>query len=344
MMRAHDREVSRNRNWLKVLGSVIAVFVLSSCTPQLVDPGSLRWTPELHPTHFATRDGLSLPYRVWPVKDGSPKAIIVALHGFNDYSSFFNDPATFMQSHGIISYAYDQRGFGGSGFRGRWFETARYRIDARDFTQLIADKHPGVPLYLLGESMGGAVAMTMLSELDTPWVNGAILSAPAVWGRESMPWAQSALLWLSAHTMPSVPMSGRGLKIQPSDNIEMLIALGRDPLIIKGTRVDAINGLVDLMDEALASSRDFRNPSLILYGGRDEIVKAGPTRMMFDRLPKDARDRHQIAIYPKAYHMLLRDLDAETVWGDIVSWTEAPNKHLPSGADKRAQEFLSSPQ
>lgn len=340
-MRVHNKRAVLKHARLGIIYSILTLIVLSGCAPQLVDPGPLRWTPELHPTYFSTRDGLSLPYQSWPAKTKSPKAIIVALHGFNDYSSFFKDPATFMQSHGITSYAYDQRGFGGAGFRGRWFETARYRMDARDFTQLIAARHPGVPIYILGESMGGAVAMTMLSEQDAPWVTGAILSAPAVWGRESMPWAQSALLWLSAHTMPGVPLSGRGLKIQPSDNIEMLIALGRDPLIIKGTRVDAINGLVDLMDEALAASRTFRARALILYGGRDEIVKAGPTRMMFDRLPEDAKGNRQIAIYPKAYHMLLRDLDAKTVWTDIIAWTEKPDAHLPSGADKRAQKFLS---
>jgi len=343
-MRGYDKHLAKPSSRLSIILSIITLFVLSGCAPQLIDPGPLKWTPELHPTHFATRDGLSLPYQSWSAKDEKPKAILVALHGFNDYSAFFEDPATFMQAHGITSYAYDQRGFGGAGFRGRWFENARYRMDARDFTQLIAEKHPGIPLYILGESMGGAVAMTMLSEQDAPWVTGAILSAPAVWGRESMPWAQSALLWLSAHTMPSVTMSGRGLKIQPSDNIEMLIALGRDPLIIKGTRVDAINGLVDLMDDALAASRTFSARSLILYGGRDEIVKAGPTRMMFERLPKDAKDKHQIAIYPKAYHMLLRDLDAKTVWTDIIAWTDSPDTRLPSGADKRAEEYLSSSQ
>ena len=98
------------------------------------------------------------------------------------------------------------------------------------------------------------------------------------------------------------------------------------------------------MDDALAASRTFSARSLILYGGRDEIVKAGPTRMMFERLPKDAKDKHQIAIYPKAYHMLLRDLDAKTVWTDIIAWTDSPDTRLPSGADKRAEEYLSSSQ
>src|SRR3546814_14828012 len=63
-----------------------------------------------------------------------------------------------------------------------------------------------------------------------------------------MPVHQRAALWLSARLFPSARLSGRGLGIQASDNIEMLRALGRDPLFIKETRVDAIHGVVNLMD------------------------------------------------------------------------------------------------
>ncbi len=329
----------RRKLWRKSPLIVFALFILSACSPQFIDPGPPRWQPQLHASHFATRDGLTLPYRQWLPDGASPRAVIVALHGFNDYSAFFETPATFLKSRGIASYAYDQRGFGGTLFHGRWFSTAQYRMDARDFTRAVSEKYPGVPLYVLGESMGGAVAMTMLAEHDTPWIQGAILSAPAVWGRQSMPWYQNSALWLAAHTIPSVPLSGRGLNIKPSDNIKMLIALGRDPLVIKGTRVDTISGLVDLMSEALTASANFNARSLILYGERDEIVRAGPTRMMLERLPPDHPKRRMFAVYPGGYHMLLRDLDAETIWSDIAHWLDDPAAALPSGADARARTF-----
>lgn len=314
---------------------------IGACAPNLVDPGPATGTPALYASHFWTRDGIALSYRSWLPDSASdrapPSAVIVALHGFNDYSSFFDKPATFLKARGIASYAYDQRGFGANGFRGRWFATGRYRMDAGDFTRAVADKHPGVPVYLLGESMGGAVAMTLMAAGDAPWITGTILAAPAVWSRDTMPWYQNAALWLAAHTIPAVPLSGRGLKIKPSDNIEMLIQLGRDPLIIKGTRVDAINGLVDLMDEATAASAHLKDRTLILYGGRDEIIQGGPTRAMLDRLPPADAATRRLAVYPGGYHMLLRDLDADTVWNDIAHWLENPAGSLPSGADQDAR-------
>lgn len=324
------------------LGCLVgAVLALSACAPQLINPGPMARDAALHSSFFETRDALSLPYRTWPVEQEESKAIIVALHGFNDYSNFFDAPATYLAQLGIASYAYDQRGFGGAGFRGRWFETERYLTDALDFTKAVAERHPGVPLYLLGDSMGGAVTIATLAGRDASWISGAILVAPAVWGRETMPWYQRATLWLSAHTVPAMRLSGRGLKIKPSDNIEMLIALGRDPLIIKGTRVDAIYGLVDLMDKALDASSNLNHRTLILYGGRDEIIQAGPTRAMLSRLPEQPKAPRKIAVYETGYHMLLRDLDAEKIWTDIAHWITAPDQALPSGAEAYAQKFMS---
>ena len=119
----------------------------------------------------------------------------------------------------------------------------------------------------------------------------------------------------------------------------MLRALGRDPLVIKATRVDAINGLVDLMDLALAAAPRLDSPSLILYGGQDEIIQPGPTRTMLARLPAAPAPARRIAVYPGGYHMLLRDLDAAVVWGDIAAWIADPDRPLPSGAEAPAKAF-----
>lgn len=335
-MRRHDV-----RRTLTVVAACLGMLLLSACGRTLiVDPGPMASAPQFLGSHVVTRDGLALPLKHWPAA-GTPDAIVLALHGFNDYGAFIGAAAGYFAQRGIATYAYDQRGFGAAPYAGKWFETKRYLTDARDVAQMIAAKHPGVPLYLLGASMGGAVTMSMLAdEADIPPVAGAILSAPAVWGRETMPWYQTSLLWLAAKFAPNMHLSGRGLKIQPSDNIDMLIALGRDPLVIKGANVAAIHGLVDLMDTALDAARRFDTPALILYGARDEIVKAAPTRTMLARLPSAPKEHRRIAVYDNGYHMLLRDLQAETVWKDIVAWTRDRTAPLPSGADADADAFL----
>jgi acylglycerol lipase len=117
----------------------------------------------------------------------------------------------------------------------------------------------------------------------------------------------------------------------PSDNIAMLRALARDPLVIKTTRVDTIKGLVDLMDMALAAAPRLHQKLLVLYGGRDEIIPPEPLGLMIEALPPGGR---RVAWYRDGYHMLLRDLDAPLVLRDIESWVADPAAPLPSGADK----------
>jgi alpha-beta hydrolase superfamily lysophospholipase len=158
-----------------------------------------------------------------------------------------------------------------------------------------------------------------------------------------MPWYQRSALWLTTHITPSAKLSGRGLKIQASDNIEMLRGLGRDPLIIKETRVDAVNGLVDLMDQALAAAPDLDRPALLLYGERDEVVPREPTFQLWRDLPAAERPAQRLALYDNGWHMLLRDLNAAVVRDDIAAWIADPDAPLPSGADRRAAAALAAP-
>ena len=108
--------------------------------------------------------------------------------------------------------------------------------------------------------MGAAVILAAYGNGDRPEADGVVLSAPAVWSRDHMPFYQRGALWLGARTVPWMKLTGRGLEIRASDNDDMLRALGADPLVIKETRIDAIHGLVDLMDTALEAAPSLRSP------------------------------------------------------------------------------------
>ncbi len=287
---------------------------------------------------FIADDGTQLPLRVW-LPDGKVVAAIVALHGMNDYSNAFTGPAEEWAKHGIATYAYDQRGFGEGPGRGQWAVTRQLDEDAAAACRLVHRNHPGVAAYLLGESMGGAVAITAVTGAagaPRPSCDGLILSAPAVWGRDTMNVFERVALWTAWEVAPDMTVTGSGLHITPSDNVPMLRALGRDPLFIKETRVAAIKGLVDLMDEALAAAPGLDEPLLLIYGARDEIIPREPMRLMVDRLPPAGPAHPRIAVYPDGYHLLLRDLEAPLVQHDIESWIADHAAPLPSGADRNA--------
>ena len=308
---------------------VLIAVLVGACAPTVLAPGPPVVSPALLDRALTMADGTRLRMRSWMPEDGEPGAIVIALHGFNDYGNFFADPGDYLAARGVAAYAYDQRGFGEDPNRGLWPGVPALIDDLRDAVAAVRARHPGVPLYLLGASMGGAVAMLAMGGPEPPDVDGVILAAPAVWGRATMPFYQRWALWLGAHTVPWLKVSGRGLKITASDNRDMLLALGRDPLVIKETRIDAIYGMVNLMDAALEAGAGFPGPALILYGAKDEIIPKVPMGRILGGLSQGKR----LALYEGGYHMLLRDLQGEVVWADIAAWIADTAAPLPSGAD-----------
>jgi acylglycerol lipase len=319
--------------------SILFVYSLAGCTPRVYPRGEKSNPAQLSNGIFLTEDGTTLPVRQWLPKS-EPKAVLIALHGFNDYSRFFDRPGKYFSEQRIACFAYDQRGFGAAPKRGLWAGEEAYTGDLKILVSLLKQRYPDRPIYLLGESMGGAVIITAMSKTQMPDVDGVILSAPALWARSTMPWYQTGLLWTLAHSVPWLRLTGKGVRVMPSDNIEMLRALGRDPWVIKGSRVETIYGLANLMDEAYGSAMLLHGNTLMLYGEKDEIIPKKPTYQFLKKfLASDVKDK-TVAFYEQGYHMLLRDLQASTTWKDIVAWIHGNPSKLPSGADHRAQQVL----
>jgi len=310
---------------------VLTAFTwLAACVPNIQTAGTPYTAPVLQSGEAVMADAARLPMQVWHAKAEKPRAIIIGVHGMNDYANAFASAGAWFAERGITLYAYDQRGFGRAPGRGIWAGAGVMKRDLQSMIELVRGAHPGIPLYVIGTSMGGAVTLTALADPATPPVDGAVLVAPAVWGWSNLNLAYSAALWLGAHTLPGEILTGRGLEIRPSDNIDMLKALAADPLVIKGTRIDAVYGLVNLMEAGYQAAPGVEGtPVLLLYGAMDEIVPPEAVRRTAGRL----RTPVTAAYYANGYHMLLRDLQAERVWQDIEAWISGKRASLPSGED-----------
>jgi alpha-beta hydrolase superfamily lysophospholipase len=320
--------------------------LLAACAPNApegpgpqvaaIQPTPVRLpNPALTDAVFTATDNNILPLRRW-LPDGQPRAVILALHGFNDYSKAFDAPAREWARDGIATYAYDQRGFGGAPGRMLWPGSAALVTDAVTAATLLRAKYPHTPLYLLGESMGGAVAILAASGatgVRPAAVDGVILSAPAVWTRETMQFLPRLALWLGVRMFPGWVLTGESLHILASDNIPMLIALGKDPLVIKGARVDTVYGLVDLMDRTIDAAPYLTAPLLMMYGAHDAVIPVDPVRAFVAALPPYDAARDRFAYYKNGYHMLLRDLEGKKVAADVASWIFDRPAALPSRAD-----------
>ncbi len=294
----------------------VFILLLTGCAPQTLTVGTPMRPPALAAETLVMEDAARLPLRVWEVEQ--PRAVMLGVHGFNDYSRAFEMPGPWFAERDVAVYAYDQRGFGEAPARGKWAGAETLVSDLRTAMRLVKERHPDTPLFVVGTSMGGAVTLAALGKGDAE-IDGIVLVAPAVWGWSTLNPLYRSTLWLAAHTAPEYTLTGASLERWPSDNIDMLRAFSRDPLVIKETRIDAVYGLVDLMEEAYLSIEAISVPTLLLYGEKDEIIPRGPV--------SDIRGRFETALttkdYPDGWHMLLRDLQREVVWQDIDTWMTA---------------------
>lgn len=312
-------------NTLSILTFIVGVSSqLLGCTAPMTQPSSsITQAPILQHNQFTASDGYRLPILNGNEQPIQPKAAVIALHGFNDYSRAFSSMCEYLNARDIACYAYDQRGFGATEHRGIWPEDGLLESDLLEVTEILKRHHAQIPIYLVGESMGGAVILSAVAKGEPDGlraIDGVVLLAPAVWGRETQPWYQRWALSIAVRIAPSWTPTGESLEITPTDNIEALREMSRDELVIKETRIDTIYGLTNLMDKALhASGSAIGKPSLILYGENDEVIPADPTCDMLSRF-QQANRAFNFQLYPNGYHMLTRDLQAEVVFEDIYRW------------------------
>src|SRR3984885_8503714 len=99
-------------------------------------------TPAIGADMFRASDGAELPMRIWMPRE-KPRALIVAMHGFADYSISYARPAAIWAKKGIATFAYDQRGFGGAPHVLHWSSSERMMADATEAVAALRARYPG---------------------------------------------------------------------------------------------------------------------------------------------------------------------------------------------------------
>lgn len=312
----------------RLLALLFVLVMLAGCAQER------RPAPEFAPDTptIVMPDNTILPLQHWPpAAEQPPKAIVLGIHGFNDHAGGFSATAEALTQQGVGVYAWDQRGFGSTPSRGRWPGTDTLVRDAVVVARAIKARHPERPLYIMGHSMGAAVATLMLEQATDIHIAGTILVAPAFWARRTMPWYQRWALWAGKQLTPWLTLTGEGLGIEPTDDPAVRAALANDPNWIRDTRVDALAGVVNLMDRALRALPPQQAPprTLLLFGLADQVIPPQAACAMLKRYPP--QNDWQAAVYPSGYHMLTRYSRAEQTLADLSHFIFNQPRPLPSG-------------
>lgn len=322
---------------IRALSALVLVFCLSACAtpaiqPPMIPPAGFAG-PALEARTLLMDDGARLPLTRWTPASGEPWAVIVALHGMNDSRASFRFAGPWWAEHGIETWAVDQRGFGQAPGRGVWAGEARMTEDVRTAVHLARVRYPHAIIAVAGESMGGSVAAAAAGSDRPPDADRTVLLSPGVWGWSAQGALNSAALRLTARAMGdrAVEAPEWAIRDHPaSDNRLELIRNGRDPDSLLSARFDALYGLVDLMQSATDRLGRVHGPTLLMYGGHDNVIEKGPMRRALEQAGSPANLR--TAFYPDGWHILDRDLQAETIYRDVEAFLRDPDAPLPSGA------------
>jgi alpha-beta hydrolase superfamily lysophospholipase len=258
--------------------------------------------------------------RSWPVPAGTEvRGSIVIVHGLGEHSGRYELLGRHLAALGYTVLGYDLRGHGASpGARGGLSSPEELLDDLRAVFATAGSAGGRAP-FLLGHSMGGAVAARAVTDgVVAP--RGLILSSPAL--RLLLTRAQLGLLAAALRVAPDRAVPNR-LPLEK---------LSHDPAIVAAYRADpAVHDRVTprltrfLLDAGVAARRDAARctvPTLLLVSGQDGLVDARGAREFAAALPPGVGTLH---VYDDLYHELFNELEPGRgrVLADLAAWLAA---------------------
>ncbi|OLL75402.1 putative Lysophospholipase, Monoglyceride lipase [Pseudonocardia sp. Ae168_Ps1] len=222
--------------------------------------------------------GVELFWQGW-LPPGDVAGVLLLSHGIGEHSGRYGTVVDTLRPDGWAVYGLDHRGHGRSG--GTRVHVRRYDDLLQDFETFrreIVARHPGVPVYLLGHSLGGQIALAYaLRHQDR--LDGLALSAPAL-ASDTVPAPLVPVLSLVARVLPTVRPVGIDTSAISSDPA-VVDAYEADPLVHHGKPTLALGAAVYAqMDDLPPRAAELRLPLLVQHGTADRLTDPAGTRKL----------------------------------------------------------------
>jgi alpha-beta hydrolase superfamily lysophospholipase len=267
---------------------------------------------------LVTSAGSALYYQSW-TPGNRPKASLLVAHGLAEHSGRYEHFANIFVNRGYAVFALDYPGHGKSeGDRCHIKQFSEYTDSITSLLNRVRQESPGAPVFLVGHSMGGLVAICYLIAHQEQFA-GSVISGAAVQATVELSFVQRLMMNLFSKILPKL----RVLQLDASQ-------VSRDPAVVDRYRKDPLvyNGKVTArLAEQFVSTiawikgrlGDIELPMLILHGSADGLTSPEGSKMLHRQI--GSADK-KLIIYEGLYHEVYNEPEQDAVLSDVVNWLE----------------------
>ncbi len=265
---------------------------------------------------FTSFDGLSIYRQGW-LPDGTQRGVVLLFHGLGEHSGRYAHVAAALVDAGYVVHALDHRGHGKSeGVRVYVKTYDEFQRDLLQFRRLVEAEHPGLPVIVMGHSMGGNLAVGHVLD-HQPGVTALVLSGPALKLGDSLPKWQVKILLFIAKVAPKLRPQALDASTISRDPA-VVAAYVADPLVYSGKVTAGLGAaLIRAMRSFPGRYPSLRLPILLLHGTRDQLADIGGTKEL-ERLAVNAQITSHY--YEGLYHEVFNEPEQATVLADLAGW------------------------
>jgi acylglycerol lipase len=249
----------------------------------------------------------------------APSAVVLLCHGYAEHGGRYAHVAARLNEAAYAVYALDHRGHGRSdGTPGNVESFEVVRADLAQLRGLVGERHPHLPVFLLGHSLGGLIALDYAIDGGEDGLAGLLLSGAAV-----DPSVGSAVEKLIA------PVISRVLPNLPVSVLDAN-AVSRDPAVVAAYVADPLNyhgkvrarsgaetlGAIGRVERGLAG---LTLPTLVMHGTEDRLVAPAGSQMVVDRIGSEDLTAK---FYDGLFHEIFNEPEQDAVLDDLVDWLD----------------------
>lgn len=264
---------------------------------------------------FKGYDGAELFFQSWPKK--SPQAVILGVHGLGEYADCYNFLAQGLEDTPYQLVMSDLRGHGRSSGKRGVGGIDEFVRDIKLFYSLVKARFSGLPIFILGHSMGGLIVCKFLIRHSDAAFSGVVLSSPLMGIAVEVPAFKKKSAGVLAKVLPNLTLYN---EIPLSHlTLDKRIVQTYESDHLRHDRISAglFSEMLQSIDYVFHQSDKIRGPLLLQQAGDDLVVSRGKGKELFDRLK--IPDKEYI-VYEGYYHEIYNEVHREKPYEDLKRW------------------------